>query len=128
MQVVWRPGLELNQLLWSPSGASAYPFCHLAQKQSRPAPMVAMKATPPPHRAEGQQIIGPDGMIGDTGFSVRRDGERGANAEPFASARRLIGATKYGRRSLDRVPAHAVSAAGREPNLRGFRWAGAGQT
>ena len=52
MQVVWRPGLELNQRSPKLCELGAYPFCHLAQKNKAAPPWgrksgAAMKAITP---------------------------------------------------------------------------------
>lgn len=48
--------------------------------------------TPGPHEAQGTQISGPDGMIGEVGFGMRADDEMLANAKLYAAAPDLLAA------------------------------------
>jgi hypothetical protein len=59
--------------------------------------VVAMRATPTPHRVEGQRIIGPDGEVGEIGVGVRHDDEMAANAQLYAAAHRLLATAIYWR-------------------------------
>ena len=77
-----------------------------------------MMHTPGPWRANGVQIDGPDGMLAEVGFGMRKDEETLANARLIAAAPDLLTAAEWVeryasdmmRRGLAEIPDPAVRA------------------
>ncbi len=78
-----------------------------------------MTHTPGPWRANGVQIDGPDGMLAECGFGMRRDEETLANAHLIAAAPNLLATlevianSRDGEESMHRNLARVALAAAR---------------